>query len=102
MNRFLVNDFPHRLSYEEKRRNRMHPTGIEPALKASEASVLSIRLRVHYNSGKMLRKCYATVAYHIILFRFCLVFKVAQSPCFQHCNSRQNLTIVPEPLLAWR
>ena len=25
----------------------MHPTGIEPALKASEASVLSIRLRVH-------------------------------------------------------
>ena len=25
----------------------MHPTGIEPALKASEASVLSIRIRVH-------------------------------------------------------
>ena len=25
----------------------MHPTGIEPALKASEAFVLSIRLRVH-------------------------------------------------------
>ena len=25
----------------------MHPAGIEPALKASEASVLSIRLRVH-------------------------------------------------------
>ncbi len=24
----------------------MHPTGIEPALKASEASVLSIRLRM--------------------------------------------------------
>ena len=26
---------------------KMHPTGIEPALKASEASVLSVRLRVH-------------------------------------------------------
>ena len=25
----------------------MHPTGIEPALKASEAYVLSVRLRVH-------------------------------------------------------
>lgn len=58
MNRFLVNDFPHRLSYEEKRRNRMHPTGIEPALKASEASVLSIRLQV-----QILQICYAS-GYH--------------------------------------
>ena len=35
---------------------KMHPTGLEPATKASEAYVLSIRLRVHiqhsYSSTK--------------------------------------------------
>ncbi len=31
---------------------KMHPTGIEPALKASEASVLSVRLRVHITLTK--------------------------------------------------
>ena len=45
----------------------MHPTGIEPALKASEASVLSIRLQV-----QILQICYAS-GYHTITFLYCPV-----------------------------
>ncbi len=42
----------------------MHPTGLEPASKASEAYVLSIRLRVH-----MLQICY--IAFYDITYFLC-------------------------------
>lgn len=44
---------------------KMHPTGIEPALKASEAFVLSVRLRVHVlvrNYQDLIRKTAANAA----------------------------------------
>ena len=68
--------FLHRKFYEEKKRNQMHPTGIEPALKASEASVLSIRLQV-----QILQICYAS-GYHITEYAYCPVTK-GISNCYQ-------------------
>ena len=52
----------------------MQPTGIEPALKASEAFVLSVRLRVHvcYNITKLLHH----LEYIITTLSACLVNKV--------------------------
>ena len=51
----------------------MHPTGIEPALKASEASVLSIRLQVQIITN-LLRQW---LSYHI--FRI-----LSSKPIFQN------------------
>ncbi len=48
----------------------MHPTGIEPALKASEASVLSIRLRM-----QIITNLLHHLVYDIIKKLICL-------PCF--------------------
>ena len=47
----------------------MHPTGIEPALKASEAFVLSVRLRVQVNITNLLHH----LEYNNICFLDCLV-----------------------------
>ena len=45
----------------------MHPTGIEPALKASEASVLSIRLRVR-RTKKLLNYYKFITAFSILTY----------------------------------
>lgn len=60
----------------------MHPTGIEPALKASEAFVLSIRLRVHavINVTILLQRLHHTIPFFIcpvrslIVSDFCRIF----------------------------
>ena len=47
--------------------NKMQPTGIEPALKASEASVLSVRLRLQNCNIRIYYKCithHYFVSYH--------------------------------------
>ena len=47
--------------------NKMQPTGIEPALKASEASVLSVRLRLQDCNIRIYYKCithHYFVSYH--------------------------------------
>ena len=66
----------------------MHPTGIEPALKASEASVLSIRLQVQ-NITKLLRQW---LSYHI--FRILSSKRPFQNVSIQVKNKEKGVSNV--------